>query len=391
MSSNFPTPKSASDQELSDREYAEQLGLPSGALTRYGRDPYRRTLGSAMDQLIENLQRDRQFSTVDFTEADPDDILKLPRIVWKLKSRTAGAGGQNRKNAYAIEEIPLENGRVLMKSRQPHSFEIAFEIYEAKSDSADDLRDALELWLFDNKALAAQAGIECFVFQSELEPSILASKTSQKVYRRVLYYTGVIQYIHSTVADRLQSIKVWHANKDAPLNTVQLTRQTGGNLSYDLFPVPGPLVLAAIHDKESPVSVDYLYGVDYTFIIDRPVYGANFFIQWLTKGKAPISGATYYATYYTPDNPHVSTTLITESDGEIPLIPGGRVRRARRAITPTILGQSVDLNDPQRNETIIFASDNPEDTVVPMSQTYLESLIRAESSLVAVVDPQAMT
>ena len=388
------------DQEISNRDLAEAEGLNRPGSTKYGRDPNSRTLSTVMAKIMAYLQQDASFVGVTFSESNSDALEIVPAVSWKLKNRTAGAGGQNIKNAYHAEEIPLEGGRVLLKYVHPQTVDIVFEISETNTDDADQLRDAVEGWFYEHKLEVTLAGMEMLRFSSELEPSVFVVGASQKVYKRVLYFHGIINYIHPVIQDRLQNIRVWRIGRDVTIRTNAVVRQSS-TLTFDLFPILGPIVLLAVHDRQDRVSVDYLYEIDYELIVDRNLYGNQFFIRWLPKGKTPIPGAQYYVSYYLPqvDNNDSSRVELTEAGTgatdrnlppESPTIPIRRRGLGRRAVCPIVLGQSVDLTDPNYGQTIVFASNAGVLTAPGITDSYLESLIKADTEVVSVLNPASI-
>lgn len=334
---------------------------------RYGADGNRRTLSKAMGLLLDALRLDDTFAKITLSESGPDEQILPPRIVWKLKSRIAGAGGMNSKNPFRSEEIPLEDGRILVRRLQPQTFEVSFEIYHSLSAGADDLRDLLEAWLMENRALTAQCGFESFQFLCEQEPGVVESGASSKIQRRSLHFNGVINYYYPQIFGVINSVRT-RRETGWDKHTQLLTR---GAQDSDISPVTGPLVLVALHNDPLIVAADYLNELDFLPVVDRERFGTQFMIRWLPRGIQPASGASYYMTYLVPTHRTVSLDTPTS----------GRVRRARPR-GPSILGQEIDPASPQRGQTILTATGGLK---VAGQADLMEALTQAETQVVTVL------
>lgn len=335
--------------------------------------PERRTFTSSMETLTSFLREDSMFAGVEFLESYADDLLSVPRVTWKLRSRIAGNNGVNRKNPFLIEQIQLADGRILNKKIFPQTYEVAFETYGATPNESDSLRDNLEFWLMTHRPQAAQSGIESIIFLSEQEPNVISIGSSQKIHKRTLLYHGIINYLYPNIDDPIQAIESSRLNGGGG-DTVSVVRSSGDS---DLSPIAGPLALQFLHSNKALPQEDYVQGIDYVVIVDREKFEAFFQIRWLPKGKQPVVGVQYFMTYVKS----VPTQTIVNSGYTLPV--GGRVRRVNPVFVSKILGSPVD--ETLQSQTIITQTSGR--SIAPTSNSLREALERAQSDLVVVVDP----
>ena len=332
--------------------------------------PPRLTFSSAMRALSTIMRADPTFADVSILEVYPEDNTIVPRVVWRLKSRVAGNQGINRKNPFTVEQVPLDNGQMLTKYHYPQTFEVAFEALASSSEEADTLRDDLEFWLMTHRPQTAQCGLESFIFLSEQEPEIVggssgtsSSASLQKIHKRTIYYTGVINYLYSKVEDTIRSFRSWRVG-DTTWQTALLTRSA---LVTDLSPVPGPLALQCLHDDENLPQMDYVHGTDFVVEVNTDSLESYFQIRWLPRGRQPVAGASYFMTY------------LTALDSARPMLPENtRIRRAPHRVQ----GQAVD---PRQTSTIASLPTGPH--FASIAPSIGEALLSAQTEIVAVLDP----
>jgi hypothetical protein len=392
-----PAYTNTADQQTSNKQLAERLGLDKFPSNSFSGDPNRVTFSSAMSNLVSFLERDKAFDNVVFSEVYPDIDTKLPAITWKLKNRVGGVSGINKKAPFYAMDEPLEGGKVLITYVWPMEYQMVWEVFDDDVAGADSLRDNLEFWLLQNKPNIILSGFESMFFSSELEPSVESNDASQKIHKRQMYFTGVIKYINQVVIDRVKSIKVWTVGQDVTLRTSAVTRGSG---DFDTFPITGPVVLVAIHNTPNTIECDYEYETDWICVVDKERFDTNFFIRWLTKGIRPSQDSQYYVTYYLPsvDIDTQTQVLLTEADTNpalqnLPLEnPQLSIRRAglRNPITPHVLGQAVDMVNPDKNKTIIFAKEGSGIHIPGLTNEYLKSLIQADVDVVSVLNPSSI-
>ena len=327
-----------------------------------------------MKALTDFAREDGEFAGVDFVEANPDAPADVPRIVWKLRSRVAG-NGTNSKNPFYAERVSLDDGRVLSKYVFPQRYEVAFEALGATPEEADRLRDALELWLMLHRPQAAQAGLESLMFLSEQEPDVVATVDSQKIHRRTLLYHGVINYLYPRIEDPIQGIRSWRVG-EATFQTASIVRSPGDT---DLSSIPGPLVLCSLHDSEGKTTPDYLFGTDYSVIVDRERFEALFQIRWLPRGKRPELGATYFLTYAKA----VGTQTVLDSG--IPA-PPGRYRRLPPGTLPSSIPRVLGAQTDGQAQGLLFPVLGPSQAGTGDADLR-DALFRAQTELIVVAQP----
>jgi len=380
------------DQTLSQEQVAKGLGLDRIAIEGLAPLKEQRTVSTFMRKLLITLSQQPALENVLLTQDYPQSLEQAPRVVWRLEGREGGIEGHNRKGPFLAETWPTEDGRIIEKWMQPQSFQVAFECFGTDPDQAESIKEFIEFFLVRNAYVWSQAGARQFFFNSEgSHGKYVAGGAAQPLDKRTLHYWGAMDVVYLNEINRIGAIEVLNIIDNINVLTIALTRANDGSMA-DIFPVPGPLVLLFIHDHAARFSMDYIPNTDYTFVIDKEKYGYRFFLNWVSQGKVPLIGSTYYATYIKTNE---GETIITdEYEGNSSTADGTSGRRKRRgiiegraAIAPRILGQEVDATDPTRGMPIIFPRDDNHLETPGLSPNVLDALSRANIQVAAVLDP----
>jgi hypothetical protein len=382
------------DQVLSQEEVSVGLGLDRVAVDGFVAVTEPRTVSSFMHKLLQILETQPALKGVTLTQDYPQDIEQSPLVVWSLEGREAGIDSRNRKTPSLVETWPTDDGRIIEKWLQPQSFQISFECLATNPDEAERIKNFIEFYLVRNPYVIAQAGARQFFFNSEgSHGKYVAGGAAQPLDKRTLHYWGAMDVVYINEIGRLAEVHIVNATDNVALKTVEITRASDGSMA-DVFPLPGPIVIVCFQDTEDRVSVDYLPKTDFTLVTDRAKYGSRFWVNWVSQGRNPLPGSTYYASYIpvTGAQVNVRDQFQGTTDPGLEVQVPAKVKRrglvvGRSAVAPRVLGQEIDSTDPQRGMPIIFTQDEDTLETPGLSPNVLDALSRASIQVVAVLDP----
>lgn len=339
--------------------------------SQYGSDLSRRTLTRAMRLLISQMQADKVFSGVTFSEEYPEAVEKAPWVVWCLENRVPGVEGKQRLQQSMDEEYYTEQNEILQKYIQPHTFIVSLSVLETKNTDANNLMDALELWIMNNPQAPYIAGIDTFVFNQEQKRDEFECGGSQKLKRRRIFYEGIIRMVYPRISPVINSVKIQNVNSAVKAQTVELTRTSGTD--YDTVPVTGPCVVICLHNVSDVILTDYLYGVDFELVVDKDKIKDRFVIRWLRRGKRPVSNDSYYISFYYSE---VQATVVPTANISKRRSNSTRNNRSR------ILGMPVPTGElPPSGDQYVDAG---------TSSSLQEALVKANTFVVAMLDQKCL-
>ena len=237
-----------------------------------------------------------------FTEKYPDEAVTIPTIVWSIHRRIPGKDGKETRKQRIRKKETSSNNKSVLYFGQWTTVIYQFDLYHSSDHEVNNLMMRFEQFLMESTPALVRAGVETFIFNEQVKDYTLPPVPSRTAIRSLRYLT-VFTAIYPVYLENIRNIKLI-IDMDAKLETLAITRsaltidniplqETVDNIVQDLRIVE----IYQVGDNQitSGTIPDYILSIDY-YITKDDVSG-QLSVVWITGGKSPETGATYYIYY----------------------------------------------------------------------------------------------
>lgn len=258
-----------------------------------GADLNSRTVPKLIWSIIEQVWVDKGIT---FSQARPVGPITDPTIVWHIVRRLPGREGLERLKARHRITIPTIDGVTETDIwAQWHTTWYQFDIYHLSDPKVDELSLEFEELIFSMGSWLKKAGVIEFLFDEEVEDSLLQG-SQKSVFVRSLRYMCILEVKHPIENPILQQAWIRLLTDRIYKEDIPVVRNL--NSDQDLIPDTWPDTI--FHVDKIPqgtlnASGDYLPNIDY--VASEVDISGKAFIQWKKGMARPAPGSTYYITY----------------------------------------------------------------------------------------------
>jgi hypothetical protein len=245
--------------------------------------------------LIGNLLKATPLSGIIYTQEFPETEIVAPTVVWHVESSVNGVEGKETKKP-RLRGMEWMDGHpeVIVYFGQAMTTVYQFDLLHKTNGEVNKLHLQFKQFIDEARPALCAHGVSQFIFDQQLrDPRVkVPEHCSARSLRYSVNYTEYTPVVESIVNDLLIVVK-----EDM---TQQLSGMTRSSLAFDIIsPNYNYQYMYGIFDQQDwtiETGANYTKGIDYD-VITFPDDEATKVIHWLSGGRKPTEGATYYILY----------------------------------------------------------------------------------------------
>jgi hypothetical protein len=219
-----------------------------------------------------------------------DEGLLVPMIYWTVEDRIPVEPRPVLRHAHELAEYEEEEFANTFWIQQFINV-VSFSCIDSSNYNASRLQEYLEDFLLTHYAIFRAAGITDLRYDSRVPDRILSyrERVRTQFSVRTTLYRVKTQIIRVIPEVRLQSV---HVNITSEARAVINEAVVRGSGDSDALAMDNPVAILGIYDTRTA----HTYGDSYEKERDYYLNDSRE-LQWLSGGRAPAEGATYYVSY----------------------------------------------------------------------------------------------